>query len=78
MLGKDKLDPDLCSKVENSTQLSRKAQLEAYDKIAQLRPQWDSIASHFDAVLTPSVVDEAPLGTKFTGDAVSPSQIFQE
>ena len=57
--------------VENFTQLSRKAQLEAYDGCARLRPVWDNIASNYDAVITPSVVDEAPLGLESTGDAVS-------
>lgn len=57
--------------VENSTQLSRKAQLDAYDGCASLRPVWDEIAGHYDAVLTPSVPGEAPLGLESTGDAVS-------
>jgi hypothetical protein len=56
--------------VENHTKLSRKAQLESYDGCARLRPVWDEIASKFDAVLTPSVVDEAPVGLGSTGDAV--------
>ena len=59
--------------VENHTTLTRKAQLEAYDGCARLRPVWDDIASEYDAVLTPSVVDEAPLGIESTGDAVSSS-----
>jgi hypothetical protein len=33
---------------------------------------WDEIASKYDAVFTPSVVDEAPVGLASTGDAVSP------
>ncbi|KAG4439657.1 hypothetical protein IFR05_004854 [Cadophora sp. M221] len=44
-------------------------QLEAYDGCAKLRPVWDEIASRYDAVLTPSVPDEAPVGIKSTGDA---------
>jgi hypothetical protein len=57
--------------VENHTKLSRKAQLEAYDGCARLRPVWDKIASKYDAIFTPSVVDEAPIGIARTGDAVS-------
>jgi hypothetical protein len=57
--------------VENHTKLTRKAQLEAYDGCARLRPVWDEIASKYDAVLTPGVVDEAPVGIESTGDAVS-------
>ena len=56
--------------VENHTELSRKAQLRAYDGCARLRPVWDEIASKHDAVITPSVVDEAPVGRASTGDAV--------
>jgi len=57
--------------VENSQRLSRKEQLESYDGCARLRPVWDEIASKYDAVLTPSVPDEAPIGIENTGDAVS-------
>lgn len=57
--------------VENSSKLTRKAQLEAYDGCARLRPVWDEISRMYDIILTPSVVDEAPLGIGRTGDAVS-------
>lgn len=57
--------------VENKTELSRKAQLEAYDGCARCRPVWDEIANQYDAIITPSAVDEAPLGLGSTGDAVS-------
>jgi hypothetical protein len=64
--------------VENHTKLSRRAQLESYDGCAKLRPVWDEIASKFDSVFTPSVVDEAPVGLASTGDAVShPISSFQ-
>ncbi|OWP02981.1 hypothetical protein B2J93_3561 [Marssonina coronariae] len=69
LLAKDKLDPLIQGQVENASKLPRKAQLEAYDGCARLRPVWDDIASTFDAVLTPSVPDEAPLGIASTGDA---------
>lgn len=66
--------------VENVSKLSRKAQLDSYDGCAKLRPVWDEIASKYDAVFTPSVVDEAPEGIESTGDAVSPfsSLSYQE
>lgn len=57
--------------IENAAKLSRKAQLESYDGCARSRPVWDEIAAEYDAVITPSVVDEAPLGIESTGDAVS-------
>ncbi|GAB7352242.1 hypothetical protein MBLNU459_g2713t1 [Dothideomycetes sp. NU459] len=56
--------------VENSSKTSRKAQLEAYDGCARFRPVWDEIAAKYDAVITPSVIDEAPLGIDRTGSPV--------
>jgi len=65
------MDQWLLDSVENKSKLTRKAQLESYDGCARLRPVWDEIAEKYDAVITPSVVDEAPLGIESTGDAVS-------
>jgi hypothetical protein len=73
LLAKEKMHPMLHGHVENHTKLTRKAQLEAYDGCARLRPVWDEIASKYDAVFTPGAVDEAPVGIESTGDAVSPS-----
>jgi Asp-tRNA(Asn)/Glu-tRNA(Gln) amidotransferase A subunit family amidase len=70
-IGKEKMNKNIVGHVENTTKLSRKAQLESYDECARLRPVWDEIASKYDAVITPSVVDEAPVGITSTGDAVS-------
>ncbi|CZR50435.1 related to glu/asp-tRNA amidotransferase subunit A [Phialocephala subalpina] len=69
LLAKDKMHTMLHGHVENHTKLSRKAQLEAYDGCAKLRPVWDEIAGKYDALFTPSVVDEAPVGIERTGDA---------
>lgn len=71
-MAKEKMHTMLHGHVENKTKLTRKGQLEAYDGVARLRPEWDAIASKYDAVITPSVVDEAPMGIDNTGDAVSP------
>lgn len=68
---KDKLHPDIQGHVENKTGLSRKKQLQAYDNCARLRPVWDELAAPYDIVITPSVVDEAPLGLENTGDMVN-------
>ncbi|KAI1415080.1 amidase [Hypoxylon sp. FL1857] len=65
---KDKLSPSLADYVENVDKISRVAQLEALDGIAALRPKIDAIASKYAAILTPSVVDEAPVGIESTGD----------
>lgn len=63
--------------IENTNpHVSRKAQLEAYDECARLRPVWDGIASKYDIAVTPSVVDEAPVDISNTGDAVSSSIIL--
>lgn len=67
------LHEQIVGHVENSGNVSRQALLEAYDKCARLRPAWDDISRRFDLVLTPSVVDEAPLGLEATGDMVGTS-----
>jgi amidase len=68
-MAKDKLDPFLVGHVENVERVSRAAQLEAFDGIAALRPKFDHFARDYAAILTPSVVDEAPVGIEWTGDA---------
>ncbi|KKY25592.1 putative glutamyl-trna amidotransferase subunit a [Phaeomoniella chlamydospora] len=72
-LGQHRLAPSLLhshmtNHVLNHNNLSRKLLLESYDNCARLRPIWDSIASSYDIIVTPSVVDEAPLGLDKTGD----------
>lgn len=66
---KDKISQQLIGHVENSDKITRKAQLEAFDKISAARPVVDQILSKYAAVLTPSVPDEAPLGIERTGSA---------
>ncbi|KAI1766144.1 amidase [Hypoxylon sp. FL1150] len=66
-IAKHKLAPFLAGHVENVCKITRAAQLEAFDRIAALRPKIDEFAGKYAAILTPSVVDEAPLGTEFTG-----------
>lgn len=60
---------------ENRGNVSRKDQLEAYDECARLRPVLDAIASKYDAIVTPSVVDEAPTDVGNTGDMVRLLQV---
>lgn len=71
LLGRETMHPLIRSHVEEERQFSRKDQLEAYDGCARLRPVWDTMAAEYDAVITPSVPDVAPLGLESTGDAVS-------
>ena len=68
LMGKSMLHDDIVGHVENRKKVSRKAQLDAYDNCARLRPVWDRIASKYDLILTPSVIGEAPLGIENTGD----------
>lgn len=66
---KEKLDEQIIEMVENSDGYTRTAQLAAFDGIASLRPQFDLIANQYAAIITPSAVDEAPVGEK-TGRAI--------
>lgn len=63
------LDDFLIGHVENRQGLTRAAQVKAFDSMAAARPVVDEIAGRYAALLTPSVVDEAPVGTAFTGSA---------
>ncbi|KIW01554.1 uncharacterized protein PV09_07031 [Verruconis gallopava] len=69
-LAKDKLHSSIQAHVENAQRFTKKQLLESYDGCARLRPLWDEIASKYDVVITPSVVDEAPVGIERTGSAV--------
>ena len=66
---KSDLHQSLQGHVERSHGHSRKTQLEAFDGIAKLRPEIDAIAGQWDAIIVPSVPDEAPEGLESTGSA---------
>lgn len=68
-LAKGKLNPFIVGVVENEHKITKRQQLEAFDMIGSLRPKFDSIAEQYDAVITPSVPDEAPEGIESTGSA---------
>lgn len=68
-VAKDKISQQLVGHVENCEKISRKAQVDAFDKISAARPVIDMILSKYDAIITPSVPDEAPLGIEKTGSA---------
>ncbi|KAF4448989.1 hypothetical protein F53441_7639 [Fusarium austroafricanum] len=59
----------LVGHVENRLKISRAAQLKAFDDIAAARPVVDAMLAEYDAVLVPSVPDEAPKGIESTGSA---------
>ncbi|KAM0247410.1 hypothetical protein ACHAP5_004049 [Fusarium lateritium] len=69
-VGKDQIGQVLIEHVENADNFTRKMQLEAFDKMAALRPVFDKIASQYAAVITPSVPDEAPVGLESTGSHI--------
>jgi NCS1 family nucleobase:cation symporter-1 len=68
-LDKRRIADQIVGHVENHMKISRAAQLKAFDDIAAARPVVDNMLSQYDAVLTPSVPDEAPLGLESTGSA---------
>ncbi|KAJ9137837.1 Amidase [Coniochaeta hoffmannii] len=66
---RERLDPFLVGHVENAGAYTHRDRLEALDGIAALRPKVDAVLASFDALLTPSVPDEAPPGIESTGSA---------
>ncbi|KAI3394337.1 hypothetical protein diail_2889 [Diaporthe ilicicola] len=67
---KDQLHEQLHEHVENKYKHTHAEKLDAFDRMAAARPKADALLSKYDAVLTPSVPGEAPLGLKSTGSAV--------
>jgi Asp-tRNA(Asn)/Glu-tRNA(Gln) amidotransferase A subunit family amidase len=65
---KEHLHESLVGHVENSDGYSRKEQLVAFDGLAALRPKMDEILGKYAAIIAPSALDEAPVGTN-TGNA---------
>ncbi|KAI1070771.1 hypothetical protein LB507_006740 [Fusarium sp. FIESC RH6] len=66
---KTRIADQLVGHVENRMKITRAAQVKAFDDIAAARPVVDGMLSQYDAVLTPSVPDEAPEGIESTGSA---------
>ncbi|KAM0342507.1 hypothetical protein ACHAPU_009481 [Fusarium lateritium] len=66
---KSRIANQLVGFVENDHKISRATQLKAFDEIAAARPVVDAMLAKYDAVLTPSVPDEAPRGIEWTGSA---------
>lgn len=62
------ISEELAEMVENGLKHSHTQYLSSVDRISGARPQFDEIANGFTAVVTPSAVDEAPVGTGWTGD----------
>ena len=66
---KMKLDPTIRDLVENGTGISHGEKLRALDEYANMRAIADSLASTHSVIITPSAVDEAPLGLEDMGSA---------
>lgn len=64
------LDPEIQGLVENNANFTRRETLQALDELASMRSVVDDSAANYSAILTPSVIDEAPLGL---GDMGSPA-----
>lgn len=67
---KEKLPSFLADHVENRHKISHAEEVQAFDAVAALRPKMDEILRQYTAIITPSVIDEAPLGQKETGKGV--------
>lgn len=64
-----KLDPKIHQLIQQGAHITATDLRRTHDNCASLRTQWDTIASDYDLVITPSVVDVAPSGLDYTGDA---------
>ena len=68
-MDKSKLHPEICRIVESSSNYSHEEVVQALDRYASMRPIFDKIAANYSAIITPSAVDEAPLGLSYMGSA---------
>ena len=65
---KTKISQEIYDLVENKSGFSRDETLKALNQYASMRPIFDEIASAYSAIITPSAIDEAPLGIDDMGD----------
>lgn len=63
------LYPELVATIRNDANFTRADLTAAYNLAADCRARFDDLADDFDAVLTPSVAGEAPVGLENTGAA---------
>lgn len=67
---KTKLAPQVRRLVENHNNFTHKERMEAQDRYGSIRSKVDDIAAKYTAILTPSAVDEAPLGLDDMGSPI--------
>jgi len=66
---KTKLAEEIRDIVENTSNISHKGRVEASDTYASMRRVINNLAETYSVILTPSAVDEAPLGLGDMGSA---------
>ncbi|KAH6853276.1 amidase signature domain-containing protein [Chaetomium sp. MPI-CAGE-AT-0009] len=69
-INRTKLDNNICDLVENSSGITHQQRIQALDGYANMRAIADNLAAKYSAIITPSAVDEAPLGLDDMGSAV--------
>lgn len=67
---KTRIAPSIRRIVENSSNSTHKEQTHAEDTLASIRSVMDKLAANYSAIITPSAVDEAPLGLDDMGSPV--------
>jgi Asp-tRNA(Asn)/Glu-tRNA(Gln) amidotransferase A subunit family amidase len=67
-IGKNKVAKEITELVENKMMYTKRERLQALDTYASMRPVFDELASEYDAIITPSVPDVAPVGLNWMGD----------
>lgn len=70
MVDKTKIDPEIRRLVENHNNFTHTERIQALDKLANMRAIVDKIAANYSAIITPSALDEAPLGLEDMGSPV--------
>ncbi|KAK3998076.1 amidase [Cladorrhinum sp. PSN332] len=66
---KTKINPRIWQFVENSSGFTHRERIQALDDYAKIRGIADEVAGKYSAIITPSAVDEAPLGLGDMGSA---------
>ncbi|KAF5005054.1 hypothetical protein FDECE_8470 [Fusarium decemcellulare] len=68
-LDKTNLADEICGIVENTSNVTYRERMEASDKHSKMRDTINDLAKNYTVILTPSAVDEAPLGLDDMGEA---------
>jgi Asp-tRNA(Asn)/Glu-tRNA(Gln) amidotransferase A subunit family amidase len=66
-MNKEEIGKDVRSLVENKANFTNEDMSKALDTLAIMRPIFDKLAEQYSVILTPSAVDEAPIGLEDMG-----------